>query len=468
VYGLGGALNKLLGIILLPIYTRFLTPADYGILALLLVSGNIVLVLMQGGLGPAVFRETLYGGGDEEHTLGTALRYQLVQGVALTAVLVVAAQPIAGALLGSTEYGALLRLVFLTSLLQSVDTLALARFRMRRQAGAYVTLASAKFTSGVLLNIIFIAVLRRGVQGLVEASLLNSALFALCYLAVLRGGLHTRWSTATIRRLLSFGLPLVPAGLAATAMMALDRYLLRVLATTEEVGWYSLGYSVGIAVSLAVQAVQLAWPTEALPAARRREGPEIVARLVRYYLVGVGFCALSVSLFAREILTLLATPAFHSAAVVIPFIAFAHLLNGMRLMTNIGVSVKSKVGYTAAVALVTLGANVVLNLEMIPRWGMLGAAAATLASHALQLAMSWTINVRIWPVPYEYARLLRIAATIGGTFALGWVVGTGVAVGDVGVKLALLAAYPFALYALRVFDRSEWDELRLLIRRSTA
>jgi O-antigen/teichoic acid export membrane protein len=457
-------LNKVLGIVLLPIYTRFLSPADYGLLALLLLSGNIVLVVIQGGLGPAAFREALYQRTDEDVTLGTAMRQLVLQGMLVCVALLVCARPIAGTLLGSVEHAPVLRLVFVTSLLQSIETLGLARFRMRRQAGGYAALVSAKFVMGAVLNILFVAVLRRGVGGLIEATLLTSAVFAASYAFVLRGAISTSWSTRVLQRLVAFGLPLVGVGLAAVAMMAIDRYLLQLLATTRDVGLYSLGYSIGLAVSLIVQPVQLAWPAEALTLARTDGGPRTIARLVRYYLVAVGFVALAVGLFAKEILLVLATPEFFAAATVVPVIAASHLLNGMRMMTTIGLTVSSRTGYAAAVMLIVLAANALLNLEMIPRWGIMGAAGATLASYTLQLAMTWVISVRVWHVPYEYGRLFRIGLAIAVLWLAGWWVPTETVWGGVIAKSALMAAFPALLLAFRVFDRTELREASAVLR----
>ncbi len=465
-YGLGGVLSKLLGIVLLPVYTRYLTPADYGELALLLITGSIVAVLIQGGLGSAVFREVLYEGSDEDRTLGTALRFMLGVGVVLVAALAGLAPQVSRLVLGTAEHSALFRVVFVTSLLQAVEALALARFRMRNQATGYAALASVRFATGAALNIVFVAVLRRGVEGLVVAILLNSTLYAACYLYVLRGAIRTGGSGAILGRLTAFGFPLVPAGLAALALTSIDRYLLRVFTTTEQVGLYSLGYSAGLAVALAVQAVQLAWPAEAFAIARRPDGPHVLARLVKYYLAVVGFGAVAVSAFATEILLVLATPAFYAAATVVPLIAVSHLLNGLRLVTNVGVGVRAKTTYTAVVMALGVATNVLLNVLLIPGWGMLGAAWAAVAAYALMLAASLRVNLRLWPVRYDYSALARVTLALVGVFAVCLRIDAGSVWTGIALKFLVLGMYPVLLFVLRAFDRREWHAaLALLLRR---
>lgn len=462
-YGIGGVLQRLLGFVLVPIYTRYLTPADYGMMTLLLVTGTVVSTFLRTGMGSALFREVLLERTDPAVAESTALYYVAAQGALLAAVLVVLAPAIATLIFGSAAQTTLLRLVVVTVVLQLVEVLALARCRIRDQPVLYATLSILRFTVGAALIILFVVGLRRGVEGVIVASLLTAGLFAFVYLTLLRQALRPRISLSVLRRLVTFGGPLVPAGLASFVLTYGDRYFLQHYTTTAVVGVYSLGYSLGLVIQLAVQAVQLAWPTQMFPLARLGGGERLLARTVTYYVMAMGFAALAVSVLAREVLVILATPRFYDASLIVPFSATASVLYGLRFMTSTGTDVRNKTAYTVPIIIVAAAVNLLLNWVLIPRYGMIGAGVATVSSYALLLAISVPVNLRLWHIPYEYGRLAKIAGVCAVVYLAASAVPTHSLWRDGAIKVVVLGTYPVLLYAARVFDEREQRAARALV-----
>jgi len=464
IYGLGGTLQKLLGVVLVPIYTRYLSPEEYGVLALLLVTGGVAAILLQTGMGSALFREILYEGTEPTAVESTALYYVGVQGVLLAGVLLLLAPAISVLIFGTASHAPLLRLVFLTVAFQLTEVLALARCRTRDQPGLYVTLSILRFCVGAALTILFVVGLKRGVAGVVTATLLTSAGFSLVYLTLLRRALRPRVSRQILRRLLTYGGPLVLASLASFVMTSSDRYFLQRFATTAEVGIYSLGYSIGQVMQLPVQAVQLAWPAEMYAIARREDGSRLLARTVTYYVVVMGCAGLGVAVLAREALVLLATPRFYGAHRIVPFVVVSSILQGLWFMTSSGTDVRNKTAYNIPIISVAAGANLALNWALIPRFGMMGAATTTVLTYAVLLAINVPVNIRLWHVPYEYSRLFKMGVVWVAVYLSSTLIGTGAAWLDAALKILLLGLYPVLLYATRFFDDRERHAMRSLFR----
>jgi len=148
---------------------------------------------------------------------------------------------LSGLIFDNPEYTYLLRLIFLTGLLNVSNVIVAAKLRIHGQSALYSSLFTAKFLIGAMLNIYFIVVLQRGVEGLITAGLILAAVFAVVYLALLIRDLRPNFSIPILRRMLSFGVPLVPFGLAHFVMTYVDRYFLQHFSTAAEVGIYSLG-----------------------------------------------------------------------------------------------------------------------------------------------------------------------------------------------------------------------------------
>lgn len=464
IYGLGNILPKLLGFILLPIYTRYLTPADYGILSLLVVTSSIAYIIAQVGLGSALFREVIYQESDERKVQSTALYFLVGESALFFGALIFFSSKLSSLIFNSREHTHLLRLIFLAGLLNVFNIVIMARLRIRQQSALYSTLAVSRFLIGAILNIYFIVVLQRGVEGLITARLILAALFSAVYLAILIKDLRLTFATPILTRMLSFGVPLVPFGLARIVMTSSDRYFLQHFSTTAEVGLYSLGYNIGILVNLIVVAIQLAWPAQMFTIAKQSNAEHQFAKILTYYLVILGFIGLGLSVLAREVLVLMTTPRFYEAHIVVPLIVLSYILYGVIYMTNTALETQNKTKYMSPIIFFAAILNLVLNYALIPRYGMMGAAWATVIAYLVLAVVQTAVNLHFWYIPYEYKRIAKIAFVWGVIYSGSLLIRMPNVLLNGGLKLFLLATYPLLLYALRFYEKRELDTLKRFLR----
>jgi O-antigen/teichoic acid export membrane protein len=448
IYGLGYGLTRLLQFAFLPLYTRYLTPAEYGVLALLLITGQIAAVISQVGMGAAMFREIIYVETDRHVVESTTLFFLTAVAGAVLAIGWTLSPWLSRLMFEHADYSTLLKLTFVTSALGIVEAVLLARLRIEGRPVTYSILALARFVGGAAIMVVFLVVLNRGLQGLVEATALTAALFALVYMGILLPGFRLTFSLAVLRRMLRFGLPLIPANVFGLSMASSDRYILQHYRTTAEVGIYSLGYTIGQIVAFFVNAIQLAWPAHMFEIAKLPNAERQLARMLTYYCAVVGAISLGVSLFAEEILRVMATAEYYESARVVPWVAGASALWGLSFMVNSGLTTQDKMKYSGLLVTVVAIVNLGLNFWLIPRYGMMGAAWATLVSYALLAVVQTAANQMFWRIPYEYGMLASMGALWGATLWVAGAVAYDQLLLAVLFKLALLGAFAAMVYVL--------------------
>ncbi|MDZ7337741.1 MAG: oligosaccharide flippase family protein [candidate division KSB1 bacterium] len=453
-YAVATVLNRAVSVVLLPLYTRSLTKAEYGMLEIITVTSTVVMLVLQLGMDSALFRSALYRQGVDRKVLTSTAHYFLMA-CALVAVslLVCAATPLAHLLFGEISYARLLRIMFLGDFFLVCNTIPMARLRIDEKSGKFALIAGANFVLTVGLNVLFVAVLRRRVEGVVVANTVAALCFALIYTAVIWPELGRSFSTYELKEMLSFGLPLVPAAACNMVLMMSDRYLLRFLADFDQVALYSAGMRLGVLMMLVVSAFQLAWPAIFFPIARRSDGPQIFARLFEFFMLGVCTIALGLAIMARDLLELLATKSYLEGAQVVPLIVASFVLYGVYYYTAIGVQVRKKTYLLPLGIGVAAAINLFLGLYFVPRMGMMGAAWAKVAAYAVLAVVMWAISQRLYRVPYDVPKFALLIGIGAAFFSLSRLTPPHLGVVPVMERLVLTLAFPAVLLAVGYVDR---------------
>jgi O-antigen/teichoic acid export membrane protein len=357
-------------------------------------------------------------------------------------------------------------LVGVTTLAKVFLRIPFSLLRAKEKSAQYALLSTGKGFVQILFTLLFVVGLSQGVQGVLLGSLVSEAVFCLVLLATTLWTIR-KWhfSKATAKDLLSFGAPLVPAGVAGFILNLSDRYFLKHYGTLYDVGLYSLGYRMGEIVWEIVSAIHLAYPPFLLANEKSPTAPQLYARVATYYFAGIGFLVLAISVCAPEIVRVMAAPEYHDAYVVIPIVALAQLFRGFVFFGPVGLTLKRKSTYHATVAIIAGALNLVLNYVWISRYGMLGAAWATLVAFFVQMLLINIISQRHYALPFEYGRLAKFGAVTVGIYLLSTQIPVnGVLASTLSIKTVLLLSCPFLLMALGFFESEELASASGLIR----
>jgi O-antigen/teichoic acid export membrane protein len=267
-----------------------------------------------------------------------------------------------------------------------------------------------------------------------------------------------------LRQALGFGLPLVPHMLGGVLLFLADRLILERLASLSDVGLYSLGYTVGTAVGLFVGAINSAWtPIFYDTVDTQTDAPQVLGRILTLYVAGVATLALTVGLFARELLIFLVAPQFQAAHVVVPAVATGYVFQGLYFMAVTPLFQAKRTRVIPVITIVAVLVNIALLILWIPSHGILGAAYATIVAFAVQFALTAWFAQRLFPLKYDWQKL----ATIGLLYTAA--LSTHYFLPDMSLAISLtmngvtLALFVAALLATQVVPWPSRERIQLLL-----
>jgi O-antigen/teichoic acid export membrane protein len=199
-------------------------------------------------------------------------------------------------------------------------------------------------------------------------------------------------------------------------------------------------------VKFPLSAFEPAWQPFVYAQARRPEAPAMLARVVTYAFAAFLAVCLGVAVLGGDLLVWMTprNPAFWSAAGIVPVVALAYLLHGAFLLGSIGIGIEKRARYYPMITAASAATNVGGNFLLIPRFGIFGAAWATVASYAVMAGLGVLISRRLYPVPFESGRLAVLLAGAAAAYGVSLLVPGGPVTAFV-LKAVIVAA--FALIA---------------------
>ncbi len=414
VYGLAETISRSTGSILIIIYTRFLTEGEMGTRALLYGTAALLSLFYTMGLDNAFLRYFM----DREYArrkdeiLSTALVFTTLMGVVFLVSAFLFDDTIARWATKSETHRYLVRLLFLIMVFDSVVIYPTLILRAEGNTRYYSFIAFARFILFIVLNLLFLGVWKRGLDGIFEANLIVVIAVMFLLFPVFRANLGKHLSRPVLRQLLVFGVPTI---FTLLAMRIVDRSALFLIAYllgergAAETGAYSVAYTTGVAgVMVFVNSFRLAWQPFFLSVKDESDAGAMFSRIATYYAMFIGMVFLGIDLFREEIFGILAPGWSMSYAGLLPLGAVACILFGFYLIMNAGVFIREKTKYLPAATVVAALINVGLNFLLIPRFGVYGAAYTSIVAYLVMAAMLYFISRRIYQVDYEFGRLAVI------------------------------------------------------------
>jgi O-antigen/teichoic acid export membrane protein len=419
VYGSGYVTMAVVSFVLVPIYTRHMSPSEYGVLGLMLVLYGLMTAVYDLGFTNSVgrfFFDT--DGSDDDASLATMRATSLVFlacfGGVLTAVLCIFAPEWSELLTQTRSHADLVRIVAVTLYLECLGIVPLTLIRMQERSQLFIAITVTRFVVTATLSILLVAVLDLGVRGALLANAGSAAGVVLVLLPSLLASVRVRPSTPVLREMLRFGLPFFPVLLSGWFIDASDRYLLGLYRTKAEVGYYVLGYKVAQVIQIAIAAFTMGWAPLRYRIYQRPDAQDVYRRLATYYVIGATALTVPVALFAREIVSLVAPPSYGAGAAIVPWIAFSYGLYGLYVLLVTGMGVSKRTAPMAWIVGIAAVVNIGINVVAIPVWGIKAAALTTVMANALMTIGSWYWSQRFYPIAYDWSRMLR-AMAIGTT-----------------------------------------------------
>jgi O-antigen/teichoic acid export membrane protein len=462
VYGLGNVVAKAIGFLMVPFYTHYLTPVDYGTLEILDLSMSLLGMLLNMGMTAALLRSysaapTLR---EKNKAVSTAFLFAALTGLLTFGAGASLAGLVSRTLLGPNVPSTYLLLAFSSFVLGYIANLPRTYLRALEASGAFVMVDTAALILMLGLNIYFIAVLKIGLVGILLSSVIAASLqvILLSIWTVKKAGFG--FSGTLLRQMMGFGLPLIFSNMALFTLNFADRFYLKHFQSLDAVGIYAVGYKFAFMLNyLIVQPFFVMWQGRMYEIHKQPDHASIFGQIFMLYSTLLMYAGLALAVFSTEIVGVMVAPSFSASAGVIPVVTLAYIFCGIGYFTQLGMFLTNR---TKMIGILSAGAavlNLGLNYFLILNDGMLGAAWATLLSFAALAGGSYWLSQRLLPLPLAVGRAGIALVLAVGLYLMSRCGVSGSLALTVLVKIGLLVAYPLILWKGRVLSPSEISTL---------
>jgi O-antigen/teichoic acid export membrane protein len=466
-YQLADVVSRMIAVLLLPVYTRYIDPAGYGVVELLSTGVILISILVRLGMIEAFLR-FYFADEDPEHRdalARLAVGFVLVATTIAAVVLFLAAGPLSKIVLShrdaTTFRVAVLGLWSFTNL-----EIAYGLLRVDERLRLYVTASVSNVLLTVAASVVLVVGAHDGARGLLLGNYGASTFVLVALWFVMRHRLLPRRAAARgLAELLRFGLPTVPAEASVYMLSIVDRYYLFHDRSPRLAGLYSIAIKLAGAIAFLVRAFQYAWPPLAYSVTDDAQAGRLYGLVTTYYLLIAGWGVAGLALLGRWILRLLTTHAYAGADRAVPWVALGWAFYGLWVvfLTIAGRAKVTTRNFPAAI--IGLAANVILLLLLVPPLGLTGAGIALCGAYVFMLGFMHLLTRREFAVQFEWLRLARLAVVMGGMATLGDVLlPTHGALGLLA-RLVVLAAIGPALFVCGFVHEAELRQARRLLAR---
>ncbi len=468
IYAVGTVAMQGLSAIFTPLLALLLLPAQLGVWSLAGSIFNGLSLLYTLGLQGAITRYYY----DHEHQAFEQRRFQatvstfLLSWSLVASALLVAFGPrlftrVSGGL-PFYPYGVMVVAMCLLSVASLVPK---ALWQAQEKPQVFVGVELAASAINLVGSLALVALTSIGVLGLFWGRLLSLAIVAVaCYAYAARNfgvAMHGR----SLREALLFSLPLVPHLLAHWVLAMADRILIERKLGLAQVGVYATAYGIIEWVNLVAMSVNRAWVPQFTRAYADPNQRSFVGRSITLFVLACVAASAGLFVLAPTLIRLFFTEKYQAAAPITPILAAAGAFQGLYYIYVAGLFYYKRNRLVPVITVLGGALNIGLNLLLLPRLGIAGAAWATLGGYlALALGMRWACRLTT-RLPFETGRIAKLVAVALGFCAIGLVLDGRVHPAlELVLKLALLGSAFYALVKTGFFEPDEVEKLRRMLR----
>jgi O-antigen/teichoic acid export membrane protein len=464
-YTASSVISKLIAVFLLPIYTHYLTPSDYGAAEVMLATVIAASIVVRLGIIEAILRFYYLAGERPERVVSTGFASLFWGATMAAAIALPLAEPISEALLDRPDAG-LARLAILGLWTLTLYEYALTLFRLDERARAYFGITVANVLVTIPFTVWLIVVQGERADGILLGTFGTGAAFLLAMLWHQRRRLSLVPDWGLLRRMFRFGLPTMPAELSLYSLNFIDRIILVRMVGLAEAGLYALAVKFAQGMQVLARGFQLAWPPLAYSIRDDDEARRVYSAIFTWFAAALAFAVTGLWLESRWIVRLLAAPDFFASYQAVGLLATGIALYALYLamVVILGRTGRTEFSFPATIAAVVT--NVGLNVALVPSQGIVGAGLALVASYLIVLALMYVFTQRLFPVPYEWRRLALVVLSAAALVGAGEALLPTAGLAGLASRAALWLVYPLALFALGFLHEEERSRLGELLRPS--
>ncbi|MDA3779122.1 MAG: oligosaccharide flippase family protein [Bacteroidales bacterium] len=462
-YAIGNILPQAAGFILLPIYTRYLTPGDYGIVSSMQVLSTILAVFFTLAIDRSILR--LYfdykTDKDKKDYLGT-ITISLIVIATIILSLLFAFKGIVGDIYESIEFYPYYLYAILTAFLTIFSIIPKVYLQVEEKAGKFVLLSIVQFIFTTGLVLWFIIGEKSGAVGMLKGRLFGNIITLPIYFYLAYRIINFTFKFQVLKESLSFSLPMIPGLLSAWILNLSDRVFIERYFNLHDVGIYSLGYKIAGLVLILTSAFYLAYSPVFYRLANSKDQEVAKSTLYKYnnvYIMVILLITFLISLFSKEAIQILLDKKYFEAYKIVPIISFAYLISQASGLFNLMVYQEKKVVKLMWIGVTGAGLNIILNFLLVPNLGAYGAAYATVLSFRVVFILSFRYAKKCYYIPFNWRQIVPV-------FSLLFVIAAFFLFVNINIYLTLLIKVTVCFVIGILFLKKYYKQLRIIFVKS--
>ncbi|MEM7391339.1 MAG: oligosaccharide flippase family protein [Verrucomicrobiota bacterium] len=423
-YMIAGMLPFAVNFFMLPVYTRYMEPADYGILSVMTTVSSLLTGVVGFQMGSSFTRLYFDFEPAERPRLFSSVVFALLGlNVLLLLPMHLAGPAVTRAIFPVADftYNPYVLLVLITVFFGSLSVAGASMLRVQEKGRTMMRISIITTLAGVVFGVYFVVIRKMGAHGALLAGTFSAGLNAI-YLCLANRALFTfAFDLSIIKQSLAYSLPIIPHTLGAAVFMYADKYILTYFATLAAIGLYGVADKISMILNVMVNAFKDAYIPNFMKQAKEDRAHAVAScrEVMLIWTVMTSLAFLGISLFSREVLIILTPEKYHDAWIYIPILSGAYIFKGLYGFAVMTILYEKK---TILIPLCTFAGgifNVVFNILLIPIWGVVAAAWTTIGAHALTWIVAIGFSRRYFPLSYQWGRMtLLISLAVGIYFLL--------------------------------------------------
>lgn len=437
VYGISSVLARFIGYLLVPLHTAVFDEGQYGVITLIFAAIALFNVVFQMGMESAYIR---YGKDrDDAKSLFKTLQVFLLGSSALLVSIIWLAEPLIAPMIGLESGDSILWMMLGILFFDTLAIVPFAELRLVRKSILFAVIKTGNVIVNLGLNFYLILGLNYGIEGVFISNLIASALTAVITGLVTLKLYLGDWNTAFLKKALLFGLPFIPAGFGHAINELVDRFFLKAMdpetvnqlygpdyTSDDIVGIYGACYKLAVFMLLIVQMFRMAWQPFFMRQSDEDSAPQTFSQTFSFFNLAAAGVFLSVALFAEQIVSIkipvldfyLVDKKFWEGLGIVPILLMAYWFQGWYINFSAGIFISETTKRLPQITLIGAGITIIANLSLIPFFGMMGSAVATLISYGAMAMLIYYYSVGAFQVPYKLISGFGVMLIAAGSYYL--------------------------------------------------
>jgi len=472
VYSIGNILIKLSGVILIPLYLRFISEEEYGVVTLFETLFQFIMILSGFGVKGGFMRwyHDMNGEDEKKKLFFTSWSFNLS-----TSFLTIS---FAGVFLFFFSYEIFQYQLEVSTIL---FFLSATFFRLLFDLPFYLLKIEQKAvaqTGWLFLNIslllittfYFLEVEKMGVKGIYLAQLISHSITFVFLLPLILRSIIPSFNKPVLKSMLHYGLPLAISNILTTVLTLSDRHIINQYQNLGEVAGYSMGFKVANLIQMVVIASFITGYTNYyFKNLHNEDNQALFQRILRYFIVIVSLGGIFIVLFSPEIIYIVSMGSefFQASVPIVPVLMLGLMFAGLRQLFTLPLNKHKKTRRISIILVVSAIVNLGGNFLLIPVIGKMGASVSTVLAQLFAVAWFYAEVKKIEPLQFALLPNIVLLLAWSGLVFFGMQFFHLPLLAGWAVKLGLILAFIATLFITGHINKEELGEVKIIYRKIT-